>query len=139
MPKAGDTVYLSLVVSGDNGAKYPRAILEDQNGNAIAASPVDLIHSSNGQYRGSFTMPNVAQVNTNYIVFSDAGHTLKDPGFDQDSEIFDLDTLNLEDIQNDISGFNSIDLIGDIGTLEFEGSLENIELNGEIEIQSLGC
>lgn len=115
MPKVGDTLYLSLVVSGDAGAVFPRAVLEDEAGAALVASPIDLAHVSNGRYTGQAVMPDVDEVFVNYLVYSDAGHTTLDPLFDQAQDRFKKDLLNLSDIQDDILGIGQdADLIAEL-------------------------
>ena len=128
MPKQNEVVTLSLVVSGDTGSKFPRAILEDSGGVALAASPIDLTHVTNGRYTNVFTMP-AKDVYINYIVYSDAGHTTKDPLFDQASETFELELFELADIKS--SNFN-MEISDDSELLmKVEGDTENININIE--------
>ena len=78
--KAGD--FLPLVLQLGNGAtgKFPQAYVRDAAGALITGAPFDLPHISLGLYRLlTVQMPDTPHVTVQYIVYSDAGHTVIDP------------------------------------------------------------
>lgn len=77
MPKLGDPIRLNLQLYDGATNKYVRAYLTDQAGNALAGSPVNLTHISNGLYKdSSINMPNALEVVAQYKVFDNAGYSV---------------------------------------------------------------
>lgn len=92
MPKAGESIPLSLQLFDGNTSKFVSAIVIDSTGTPLAGSPVLLTHKSDGRYEdGSLLMPTVAFVTVTYKVYNDL--LLTDPSLDHSDgdDVFQLE------------------------------------------------
>ena len=91
MPLLGDPIRLRLLVEDGSTGKGVRAFLTDASGSAVAGSPFNLTHESNGLYSNSaVAMPSTAFVKAVYKVFTDGTYATIDTGYG-----YGLDTFTL--------------------------------------------
>jgi len=95
MPKIGDTIPLVLKLSDGDENVFVRCILEDQDGNALAESPVTLAHVGEGRYEdNSVVMPQKVYVTATYQVFEDAGFTIPSETHADSLDVFPIEILD---------------------------------------------
>lgn len=154
MAKPGDQLDIYIQAVDGNEELYPLAIVRDQDGIALAGSPVILPHVGQGLYKdtGSFTFPAAASSVTAVVeMYIDAGLTnisrangnglnLYERDYDQDildclTEIKDLLQIILQkSIHAQLAGdVSSNAIIGIIEATKIQGIVEKIDdLTGQL-------
>ena len=87
----GVDVPLQLVLSDGATGLFPQATIYDSLG--IAAATVNLTHTANGLYQGTFLAADndtIGKFSILYVVYSDAGHTTVDETYDRVDEDLDV-------------------------------------------------
>jgi len=97
--KVGDTIPITFKLGDGNTTKFIQAVIFDESGVDLGASPITLTHIKNGFYQNrSLAMPDTEQVTVDYVAYDDVGLTILARYF-QDADIFikmlDSDTIIL--------------------------------------------
>lgn len=72
----GQVVPLSLQLEDGATGMYPRAVVRDETGAAVAGSPFDLTDRGDGLYTSTaLSLGAQDSLHATYIVYTDAGHT----------------------------------------------------------------
>ena len=128
MALPGDILDITLQIKDGSTDKYVVAVLRDDNGIELAASPVDLTHVGEGKYiDNSVAMPSgVKFVEATYIVYDDAAKTKET--YKRGTDSFELNEALLSKL-NEIIGR----LEGTLGSLtSVVGTIERNEIVGVI-------
>jgi len=81
--KPGDTIPLKFQLTDQAVNKFPRAVVRDANDAPISGSPFTLAHVANGLYTNALAVaPDTKNLSVQYLVYSDAGHTTLDTGYE---------------------------------------------------------
>jgi hypothetical protein len=116
MPFAGETIPLSFQLLDSDATKFCRAILEEPDGTALAASPVTMVNLGSGKYTNdTVVMPNIDYVECRYEPFNDAGFTIPDPDHLVGTNVFRLeipDTVIVDLLNQILNKLNGLSLPG---------------------------
>lgn len=88
--RVGDQIPLVLETFDGSASQYPQAVLTSDTG--VPLGTVDLPHISGGVYSDySFVMPNYVTIYAEFIVYSDAGHTIENTDYSRAVAEFTID------------------------------------------------
>lgn len=97
MPQVGENLNLSMKLHDADATKFVRAVLRDNAGVLLPASPVVLTHIGEGQYtNNSVLMPNTQKVTASIQVFDDAAFTILSDNHWDGTQVFALDIPDSE-------------------------------------------
>lgn len=107
----GDAVPVEAALGDGAVDQHPQAKVYDQAGGVLAT--INLVHMAAGIYRPAtpYTMPAVDWIAVAYIVYSDAGHTTENTGYERRTGTYPR--IVPDDFKTDISGLPSADDIAD--------------------------
>lgn len=136
MPFEGETLPLSLQLHDGDAGKFVRAILVDQDGAFLPASPVTLTHLTSGKYSDdSVVMPaTVTYIEVTYETFDDAGFTTLSPDHTSATDVFALevpDTVLLDKLNEILAKLDGVSLgrgiKGKIAAAQIKGIIADVQ------------
>ena len=100
----GDNIPIVLQISDGNIGVFPQAVITDDSG--VVLGTVSLTHVANGLYQTTFIMTNDTYINSTYIVYTDALHTIESTTYQRDIDTFLLTSIQakLQDLHDENFG-----------------------------------
>ena len=93
-----EKVVLSVQLTDQNTAQYPKAFLFDIDGNQITT--IDLTHVARGLYVEEYTPDGTyTQISVQYVIYSDAGRTTINTTYDAGEDVLYVDNT-VDDVWN---------------------------------------
>lgn len=132
--KLGEKIPVTLQIADGSSSKFPVASILSPD-RSVIYGPFALTHSSGGEYKAAsdYIMPEVEYVLVQYVVYTDAGHTIEDTTNGRVTENF-----SLLELDKDPSGLGA-ELIAEIDSAEVLGEIEKPDISaelGSLEIES---
>jgi len=150
-----DPIILGVQIEDGNPSVFPRAYVKNENGVAVAGSPFNLYHQSNGWYTFidgiNLVFPSgIEQMRVTYVIFENGGYTIESEYYLRDVDIYrdsvgsisapDFTEINekLEMILNSIASASSaVEIEGTVVTDEVEGIVQDEDVVGLVDEQDI--